>query len=164
MIWGCHLSLVIHVAKSPLITWEFVWIMQIIYKCGPHQPWWLDFSYVPTEHGEIITSTIQMFEVVYELTRMWLENLIFFNPVEPLERVVVTSDDQKVGPRQSWKPVCMCVRVCVCVCACVGFLTTFSWIWQLETEILIETSSVDETKILSHQIFYAKWFMIGDWL
>lgn len=30
------------------------------------------------------------------------------------------------------------------LCVFVCFLTTFSWIWQLETEILMETSSVDE--------------------
>ncbi len=39
--------------------------------------------------------------------------------------------------------------VCVCVCVCVYFLTTFSWIWQLDTEILMETSSVDETQTWS---------------
>lgn len=35
-------------------------------------------------------------------------------------------------------------NVCVCVCICIFSLTTFSWIWQLETEILIEISSVNE--------------------
>lgn len=35
-------------------------------------------------------------------------------------------------------------KMCVCVCICIFSLTTFSWIWQLETEILIEISSVNE--------------------
>jgi len=37
-----------------------------------------------------------MLEVVYELNRMWLQYLVLFNPVEPLERVVPASDDQKL--------------------------------------------------------------------
>ncbi len=34
-----------------------------------------------------------MSEVVYKLTVLWIVYLIFFTPLEPVERVVPTTDD-----------------------------------------------------------------------
>ncbi len=92
--------------------------MHIIFKLGPCKSCSSGFSEVPIKHGLVITSSIQLSEVVYRLTKLWLVSLIFFRPLNPLEMVVPTCDDYKVGPHQTWKPVCVCVCVCVCVSVC----------------------------------------------
>ncbi len=85
--------------------------MHIIFKLGPCKSCSSDFSEVPMKHGLVITSSIQLSEVVYRLTKLWLVSLIFFRHLNPLEMVVPTCDDNKVGPHQTWKPVCVCICI-----------------------------------------------------
>ncbi len=107
-----YLSLVlIIVARSPQVMAMCVYYandMHIIFKLGPCKSCSSGFSEVPIKHGLVITSSIQLSEVVYRLTKLWLVSLIFFRPLNPLEMVVPTCDDYKVGPHQTWKPVCVC--------------------------------------------------------